>query len=339
MSKLDKENIPLAKAAYKKQFTEAMIKMGVKPGPYYRKVGLPAKDPEDLESLIPLRPMYRMANIVALQEGIPNFGSRVAQLKPWHKIETLGPLIAASETLEALLLSFCKVASGQRSLADFQVNREDDGFWFGYHGPNIIGSDVQMELYRLTGMIQLVQLATGTSWRPVRVELRMPKIDMRPSCNLIARSNLAFSCDDSRFSVPDFVLRLPVNMNPPNTPKGSGIRYDINADFKNSLHQIILIYLHRPCKIESISKVTEIEVRTLQRRLKEHGTSFAGLYREARFEMAKNKLEKTSSTIAIIAAELGYKEATNFVRAFKKWSGMTPGQYRKQPQISGVRLD
>jgi hypothetical protein len=112
--------LPTVKSAFKKHLTEANVEMGVKPGPYYRKAGLPVKDPEDLDNLIPLRPIYRLANRVAIKENIPNFSSVVARLKPWHKAETLGPLIAQSSTPGDLLNTFCKVVSGQRALTDFR---------------------------------------------------------------------------------------------------------------------------------------------------------------------------------------------------------------------------
>ena len=88
MTKTIKPEIPLVKGAFRKQFTVAMAVMGISSEYYYRKVRLPAQDPEDLESTVPLRPMYRLANIVAVEEGMPDFGSRVAQLTPWHKVDS-----------------------------------------------------------------------------------------------------------------------------------------------------------------------------------------------------------------------------------------------------------
>jgi AraC-like DNA-binding protein len=275
--------------------------------------------------------MYRLANRVAIDEGVLNFGSRVAQIVPWHKVETLGALISQSSTLNELLNTFCKVASGQRALADFRVSSDEGTTWFGYHGPNIIKDDVQMEFYRLTGMIQLVQLGAGSGWRPKRVELRMPNIDVKKACKLISGGDVKFSSKDSRFSLPDLVLNLPVNLDIPETQTAGGYNYDINANFLNTLKQIIPIYLgRRPCTVEIIARVTELEVRTLQRLLQGHGTSFSEVLGKVRFELAKSKLTKKSTTMTSITVELGYTNATHFVRAFKRWSGMTPGQYRKQ---------
>ena len=157
MSVPDKAEIPLVKAAFRKQFTLAMEAMGIDSKRYYRKVRLPVNDPPDLESLVPLRPMYRLANIVAIEESLPEFGSEVARLTPWHKVESLVPLIGMSKTLGELIEIFCKHAVNQRSFAYFRLYKGKSISWFGYHGPTILKNDVQIELYRITSMIQLVQ--------------------------------------------------------------------------------------------------------------------------------------------------------------------------------------
>ena len=323
-------SLPTMKSGFKKYFTEAMIEMGIKPGPYYRKVGLPVKDPEDLDSLIPLRPIYRLANRVAIEENIPNFGSLVVKLKPWHKAETLGPLIAQSSTIGDLLNTFCKVVAGQRALADFRVTTDGETVWFGYHGPNIIKNDVQMELYRLTGMMQLVQLGAGSGWRPERVEVRMPGCDIHNACRWTKQCNVTFSSVDSRITLPRIVLKLPVNIDIPETSFPKNSAFDINDNFIDTLKQIIPIYLgQRPCKIEIIARITELRIRTLQRLLRAHGTSFTELLGQVRFELAQFKLAQKSFSTAEISAYLGYSDSAHFIRAFRRWSGLTPSEYRK----------
>lgn len=327
----DKTKIPLVKAAFRKQFTVAMEAMGIDSKHYYRKVRLPVNDPQDLESLVPLRPMYRLANIVATEENMPDFGSKVARLTPWHKVESLVPLIGKSKTLGELINTFCDKAVGQRSNADFRLNKDKSISWFGYHGPIILKNDVQIELYRITSMIQLVQLATGSGWHPQRVELRMPETMASMAGPLVNQSELTYSGEASRFSIPEILLKLPVSLHIPVTLPNRYNDYNINSDFIDTLRQILPTFFERgDCKIESIADVTEIGVRTLQRRIKAHGTSFHTLLGEARFALAKNRLEDPASTTAGIAAQLGYTDSAHFIRAFRRWSGMTPGEFRKK---------
>lgn len=68
--------------------------------------------------------------------------------------------------------------------------------------------------------------------------------------------------------------------------------------------------------------------RTLTRKLKSEGISFQGLLDEVRFSMAKQMLYQSSKSTKQIANHVGISNSTVFCRAFKKWSGKTPSDYR-----------
>lgn len=72
-----------------------------------------------------------------------------------------------------------------------------------------------------------------------------------------------------------------------------------------------------------------VSERTLNRRLQEEGNSFRELKATALAERAQLYLEQTSMSVESIAAELGYQDAANFRRAFKRSVGVTPQAYRR----------
>ena len=74
--------------------------------------------------------------------------------------------------------------------------------------------------------------------------------------------------------------------------------------------------------------MTERSVRMLQGRIKAHGTSFNALLGETRFAIAKSQLCNSTTTTTGIAARLGYTDSAHFIRVFRRWSGMAPGEYR-----------
>ncbi len=115
---MESNNIHLVKAAFHTQFRVAMEACGVSAEYYFKKFNLPT-EVNDSESLVPLMPFYSLINTVAINENIPDFGSRVARITPWHKVASLGPLIKNSKNLKELLTTFCEVASGQSSPVTF----------------------------------------------------------------------------------------------------------------------------------------------------------------------------------------------------------------------------
>ena len=70
--------------------------------------------------------------------------------------------------------------------------------------------------------------------------------------------------------------------------------------------------------------------RTLRRKLKNESVSFRALFDEVRDLLAIEYLTKTTLTVADIAHLLSYSETVNFRRAFVRWNGMTPSEYRQQ---------
>jgi AraC-like DNA-binding protein len=85
------------------------------------------------------------------------------------------------------------------------------------------------------------------------------------------------------------------------------------------------------CTIERCAEKLGKSVRTLQSRLAEEGARFSELVERQREMMARAHLEQGLLSLDEIADRLGYGEQTSFGRAFKRWTGMTPQQYRARP--------
>lgn len=84
-----------------------------------------------------------------------------------------------------------------------------------------------------------------------------------------------------------------------------------------------------PRLVEVASKLAMSE-RTLQRRLREGGTSFQELVDGERHQVALDHIRNPRLSIGDVAYLLGYSESSAFVRAFKRWTGATPSAYRQQ---------
>jgi AraC-like DNA-binding protein len=86
---------------------------------------------------------------------------------------------------------------------------------------------------------------------------------------------------------------------------------------------------------EQLADMLGISTRTLARRLKAAGTSYAELLRRVQSERAQNYLRHTSTSIADIADRMGYSDPAAFTRAFQTWTGLTPARWRRERGGSG----
>ncbi len=86
--------------------------------------------------------------------------------------------------------------------------------------------------------------------------------------------------------------------------------------------------------VEAIAKRLGFVPRTLQRKLKETGTSYQELLDEMRQSLSIHYLQEQHITVSEVAFLLGFSEASAFSRAFKRWTGTTPGEFRRTLKLT-----
>jgi AraC-like DNA-binding protein len=206
------------------------------------------------------------------------------------------------------------------------------------------GIIVRYELPRATGeylrhsdecaMAEIVlgaRVLSGHDVVPRVVRFRHPRPADTREHDALFRSPLEFGAEHTELELADDVLELPLpNANAAfsaifetqveralsRLPAGSRTSADVRAAARAAL-------AGGECTLPGTAKMLGTSVRTLQRRLREEGTSFGELVDALRREMA---LEYLGRDVAVqeIAWLLGYADASAFHHAFKRWTGTTP---------------
>lgn len=147
-----------------------------------------------------------------------------------------------------------------------------------------------------------------------------------PACFEQARTALHFTAADlesairqSKRTLAEFLRRAPVDW-----LFVSFAERIVSHRVREYLEQ----HLHEQTAIADVAKALHFSVRTLSRRLSVEGATFHAVKDELRRDVAIQRLTKTNTPIAVIGAELGFDDPTAFHRAFKNWTGSTPGAYR-----------
>jgi AraC-like DNA-binding protein len=79
--------------------------------------------------------------------------------------------------------------------------------------------------------------------------------------------------------------------------------------------------------LEAVAQQLHMSPRSLQRLVREHGTSFKQLLDEMRRDRALMLLRESKHTVSEVAVKVGFADVTGFFRAFKRWTGTSPGQH------------
>jgi AraC-like DNA-binding protein len=80
---------------------------------------------------------------------------------------------------------------------------------------------------------------------------------------------------------------------------------------------------------DGIAQLLHVSARTLHRQLKEEGASLQQLKDEVRCERAKELLWRTARPVKQVAAAVGFSNEKSFTRAFRQWTGSSPGEFRQ----------
>lgn len=137
---------------------------------------------------------------------------------------------------------------------------------------------------------------------------------------------------------PRSMIEAPTHLrNPLTVRQGEELVRQLITTFESHYDPFILhvrlIILKNKSRTPNAARVAErlgISLRTLHRHLAHHGTSFQKLTIECQMSIAISLLGRENYPIVKIAERLGYSQASNFGVAFKKWTGLTPAEYRHQ---------
>ena len=91
--------------------------------------------------------------------------------------------------------------------------------------------------------------------------------------------------------------------------------------------------------LQDMAEKENLTERTFMRHLQAEGTSYQQLLDDVRQERACWLLENTDTTVEAIAHSLGYEDASNFSRTFKRWCGQTPREFKLSRQLSGSKTN
>jgi AraC-like DNA-binding protein len=185
--------------------------------------------------------------------------------------------------------------------------------------------------------VHMLGVLAGVNLVPIEVCFDSPAPATTDEYERIFRCPVYFGQTENSLTIDASILKTPILL-----PNSELLQYfenyaneylakiDQKNEFTRQVTQLILSYLDQEnLTIDSIAAEMNMSVRTLQNRLSKEGVVFSELLREARVKLAQKYLREGHS-VDVITYLLGFSEPSVFRKAFKKWSGVTPGEYRQQ---------
>jgi AraC-like DNA-binding protein len=252
---------------------------------------------------------------------MPDVGLRVGSGFEVRDLGTFGRQLENSLTTTTCLTEYIHTVNRYSSHSKFWLECSEGGVWFCRHGIDLIcvGRD-HVEQFTLQLMIALVRLACGPSWFPSSI--RVQAINDRFYRDDPSYGRTRMSCKQSSTAIwisSADMLRI--------------VRWDDDAMIRCIRESVIIGPQNLRPTLHATAGRLGFSVRSLQRELSTNGLNWSRLLEQIRLARATGLLE-TNIPLAELALELGYTDAANFGRAFRRWTGTTPRSYRRLIAVS-----
>ena len=325
--------IPLIRASQAEPFLGPLRVRGARTAPLLEAVGIaPDLVDEDPDALVAEHTIWALADRCAKVAGSDAFGWETGLATPIGDLGAFGRRVEEAPTLGAALDLFLRAVSEHSSHARFSVIRRGGSLWFRRHGIRSLAVGAwQVELYVLGIMVHVVRLALGADWVPLVLTLQE-----RPPRGV--RLPTAFRNTQVTYGAKLTAIELPSDALGEGLPEhgaSPAIEEPIALDIATSVRLVLRHTLPTGwAAVDHTARLAGVTPRTLQRWLEREGATFEQVLDDLRREEALGLLTTPGTTVAGLAARLGYAHPSNFTRAFRRWTGGSPTSFRERQGAS-----
>ena len=287
------------------------------------------------EDLLPLSQVFRFMEHAARGTGVENLGLLAGRDASVDAVGMIGAMVRSARTVQQAFETVIQFHAAFSSGVHAELGQDGDRARLSYRfGDGIATPHRQADDYSLMLWLTVLRLAAGPRWRPNDILVERTSA-LEVDADIVPDVKLVGGRPELAISFPAALLRRPL------VPTSATRRIDDRAldawkasgpagDFPRSVLQTIATLSSPDCpRISVAAEVIGTSVRALQRRLADVGMSYGGLVARARFSTAVHLLQRTDATVLDIALDLGYSDHAHFTRAFRRWTGIAPRDFRR----------
>ncbi len=318
---------------------DAIASAGAEPARLLTRLNLNGRVFSQEERYLPCTDFARLLEEAAVETGDAAFGLHFGARRDPRDI---GPLIYAALNAPTIATAFdvaVRYLHVHNEAVEVSISSTSPSLVsLCYLHANIrLNRPRQFNEYSMSVAINMLRMMAGSRWSPREVQFSHARPDDVSEHLAMFRAPLLFDCPTNAIVVEREFYESSV---PAADPRLYQIMRQYIDDVLSKMPRlddrlsairkaIAEAMRERSPSLQAVARTLATSPRTLQRELKPYHLSFKNLLDDTRRQFALEYLKDPSNTLTQVAFLLGYSEVSAFNRAFRKWTGNTPLQYRR----------
>lgn len=327
---------PTTLASWTRALRRQLDALGLDSAALCREAGLDPSLLDDPNARYPLSATTRLWQLAVAASGDPALGLNTSRHVSPTTFHALGMAIVASSSLREVFERIVRYHQVVSDALELELRDVGDVCQFHLrllpdsHAPAAEAIDAFAAIYVRTCRNRL-----GREYAPLSVQLRRPApADPQPWFDVFrapvqfgaAEDVLAFASADLDQPLDDANPELAAHNEAVLQKRLDALQPDtVSRRLRRALEQCLP---NGEPSAEVLAHGLHLSLRSLQRHLSDEGCSYEQVLAETRHGLAVQYLRDAACSISEIAYLLGFADSSSFSRAFKRWSGQSPSQYR-----------
>jgi AraC-like DNA-binding protein len=330
---------PSVLSSWTRVIVDALHSLGIDPAPTLLEGGFAADSFTDPNARLPALATARMWRSASARAGDPAFGIYASRFVRPATFHALGYAVFASTSLRDALDRLLRYSHLVSDAAELSLDTSPSEVTLSFvarpdavHTPGVPSDEAIDAVTSL--IVRTCRVLTDPSFALRAIQLRRAEPANPVVHERFFRCPLRFGAREEAltFDARELDRRLPT-ANPELARHNDDLVQRYLAGMREGtvvdrLRRILSQHLSGDASPSKLAGLLGMSGRSLQRRLQEHGTSYAQVLRDTRRDLAMSYLVQHECSITEIAFLLGFEDASAFARAFRSWTGVTPSAFR-----------
>jgi AraC-like DNA-binding protein len=291
----------------------------------------------------PLTQTARLWGLAVAATGDPAFGIKVASHIKQTTFHALSYGLSASSTLKEAferVQRYCHVAS---DAIEYEFFRRGSEYHFVIEPAGPVADESVDAL--VAAHLRMCRSLIGHDYSPLRIEFRRARPARIEDFERLLRAPLLFDAAQTRLVFDSAAIERPLDGGNPELARHNdaiALQYLSQIERDNLQGRVRDVLTQRLARgepsQEEVAELLNMSARTLQRKLGDGGTTYKEILDETRRVLALAYLSAPRHSVSDVTYLLGFSAGSSFTRAFRRWTGQSPSDWRAGAAAGGTAV-